>query len=80
MTAWRKEENAMSKYEPIVNNFKMDADGRATINGGKFGRIESFNISADAAKPYASVTITFDVDGDLIIDLPAYKGDANDAK
>lgn len=70
----------MPKYEPIVNNFKMDADGRATINGGKFGRIESFNISADAAKPYASVTITFDVDGDLIIDLPAYKGDANDAK
>lgn len=44
MTAWRKEENAMSKYEPIVNNFKMDAGG------------------------------------DLIIDLPAYKGDANDAK
>ena len=66
--------------EHIVNNFKMDADGNATINGGKFGGIRSFIISQDAEYSYASVTITFDVDGDLIVDFPAYKGANNEAK
>lgn len=66
--------------EHIVNNFKMDADGNATINGGKFGAIQSFSISQKAEDSFASVTITFDVDGDLIIDFPAHKGANNDAK
>lgn len=65
----------------IVNNFKMNSDGTVTINGGTFDKVLKIDFEG-VGFGWPTVTIKFDVDGDFIIDQPAYtyKGDANDAE
>ncbi len=49
-------------------NFKMNNDGSVTINGGTFDKISSFSFDGTRT-PWPTVTLTFDVDGDFIVDL-----------
>lgn len=60
------------------NNFKMNPDGTVTINGGTFGWISNFDFKYKASNGYPTVTLTFDVTGDFIVDLPAVHHDSKE--